>query len=54
MHSFLVSHTTGPLDGINFYFHELEGLCVALASLCMVVYAVYHALKKRKAANETS
>ena len=49
MLSILASHTTGPLEGIHFYYYEVQGLFVAITSLCMIVYAFYHAVKKRRA-----
>lgn len=50
----LASHTSGPLEGIHLYYYEVQGLLIAVASLCMVVYAFCHMVKKRRVNNGAS
>lgn len=54
MLNLLASHPLDPLETINLYYHEVSGIWIALASLCMVACAVYQVLKKRPSNSEAS
>lgn len=52
MLSILASQPFDPLRGANVYHFEASGIPLAIASACMLGYAVYHALKKRQSKSE--
>lgn len=54
MFSLLASHPVGPLDGVNLYFYELEAIFVAIASLCMIVFAIRYFLKSKPTHDDES
>jgi len=50
----LASHPFDPLEGINLYFYELSGLCIAITALIMIAVALCRFTKRRLWKSEVS